>query len=418
MSDKRPNRKPQQVGKYELLEKVGQGGMSAVFKARDAVNGTTVAVKIASRAVINDPHLSRRFALEYDLVYALSHRNLVKVLDHGKHEELPYLVMEYVDGSSLAKRIAEQKCLREHEALSVFLPIADALTYLHGKKIIHRDIKPANILVASSGHVKLADLGLMKDLGSISRLTRTNVGLGTLHFASPEQFDDGGAADARSDIYSLAATLYTALTGEPPFGKGPVMSVLQRKLGNQFEAPIQKLPNLRTAVDFAIRMALHAEPAQRPASVAEFIAYLTGWKKYPADVQPPGIIGAVSVSSKITKKAQHERRANERYEVEVAGSCRAAGTGRRWASAVMDISTTGMCVQVSRRFEPGSVLEFAILVDPNDSAINQLACVRWIKAVDSKAWLLGCEFAQEMSREDLETLFNTQLDQTKVTKME
>ena len=116
------------------------------------------------------------------------------------------------------------------------------------------------------------------------------MGLGTLQFASPEQFDDAGTADERSEIDSLAATLYTALTGSAPFGKGPVLSVMQRKLSNQFEPPLHKLPGLRVAVDTAIRMALHAEPKYRPASVAEFVAYLTGWKKYPAGVQPPGTV--------------------------------------------------------------------------------------------------------------------------------
>jgi serine/threonine protein kinase len=300
----------------------------------------------------------------------------------------------------------------------MLLPIADALTYLHGQQIIHRDIKPANILISSTGVVKLADLGLMKDLGSMSRLTRTNMGLGTLQFASPEQFDDAGTVDARSDVYSLAVTLYSAITGEPPFGKGAVASVLQRKLDNKFVAPMQKAPNLRSAVDTAIRMAMHADAAQRPASVAEFVAYLTGWKKYAADVKPPGMAGTPNIPAGPTKKAPHERRASERYEVEVTGNCRAAGTGKRWASAVMDISTTGMCLQVNRRFEPGSILEVAMSLNPDDSEVNQLAHVRWVKAADSKAWLLGCEFVNQMSSADLETLFNSQMDRTRVTKKE
>jgi len=466
MSDMRPTRKPQQVGKYLLLEKVGQGGMSTVFKAHDTTTDAIVAVKLAARAVINDPHLSRRFELEYALVRPLTHRNLVKVLDYGKHDERPYLVMEYVDGPSLAQRIATDKCLGEHEALSILVPIAEALGYLHSQMIIHRDIKPANILLTSDGHVKLADLGLMKDLNSLSRLTRTNMGLGTLQYASPEQFDDAGAADARSDVYSLAATLYTALTGETPFGKGSLLSVVKRKLRNQFEAPIQKVPNLRVAVDTAIRMAMHAEPQNRPASVADFVAYLTGWKKFPDDLQPPGTDSAVASLGKVIKKkfpddvrppgtdsavaspgkvnkkklpddvqsrgtdravassgkeikkAGHERRISNRFQIEATGSCRAAigAADRRWVSTILDISTTGMRMQVGRRFETGSVLEVAIAINGADNAIHLLAHVRWIKAGEGNAWLLGCEFVEKMNMEDLETLFNLGLDPTKVVK--
>ena len=179
-------KKNRQVGAYQLLEKIGQGGMSTVYKAIHKESKQVVAVKIALRYVLRDPHLSRRFEMEYSIAKPLQHHNLVRVFDYGVHDETPYLVMEYVDGLSLAHRLLIEKRMTERDAIGIMLPIADALKYLHENKIIHRDIKPGNILLSATGPTKLADLGLVKDLESISKLTRSQMGLGTMQYASPE----------------------------------------------------------------------------------------------------------------------------------------------------------------------------------------------------------------------------------------
>src|ERR1022692_1825692 len=207
MPDETPPRNVRRFGDYELLEKIGQGGMSSVYKARDTRTQAIVAVKIASRIVMNDLQLSRRFELEYAIAHPLDHPHLVKVLDNGKHDKTPYLIMEFIDGPSLSQHLRTHDRMSENDALAIVLPIADALEYLHKKQIIHRDIKPGNILLTSAGEAKLADLGLIKSLESISTSTRSNFGLGTMQFASPEQFENAREADGRSDIYSLAATL-------------------------------------------------------------------------------------------------------------------------------------------------------------------------------------------------------------------
>jgi serine/threonine protein kinase len=424
MSDSSPLRTGRNIGPYLLQEKIGKGGMSCVYQARDMRSNETVALKVATREVAADPNLSQRFELEYSLAKPLKHRNLVKVLDYGKHDQVPYLAMELVDGMSLAQRLAKFKSLREHEALSILLPISDALTYLHKQKMIHRDIKPANILISSTGQVKLADMGLIKDLESDIRLTRTHMGLGTVQFSSPEQFNDASTTDLRSDIYSLAATIYNALTGEYPFGKGTVTSIMMKKLTNTFDAPIRKLPDLRPSIDAAIRMAMHAEAKFRPSSISEFVALLTGWKKYPPNVQLPGKVNAptapakrktVTRALKVSKKPSHERRVHARYEIEVEGKCRAALDSLRhsWPTSISDISTTGMCFQGKRRFEPGSVVEIMFSVC-DDTAINHLARVRWIKAAEDKSWLHGCEFVNAMTDADLELIFADLMDKTKM----
>jgi len=426
MPNESPVRSAHRFGDFELLEKIGLGGMSTVYKARDTRTGDMVAIKIASRLVMEDRQLSRRFELEHAVAHPLSHPNLVKVLGYGKHDQVAYLVMEFVDGPSLAEHLTTHERLSEHGALAIILPIADALAYLHEKQIIHRDIKPANILLTSSGDAKLADLGLLKNLGSSSRLTRSNFGLGTMQFAAPEQFDDARSVDGRCDVYALAATLYLMLTGEQPFGNGAVLDVLQRKLHNKFEAPISKIPQLRPTVDGAIRLALSADRESRPASISELVALFTGEKELRSgDI--PGTVSAsaaapLSPSQKkmgakaMAKKSDKERRGGTRYAIDLEAACRAVinAAGQRWPATITDLSVTGLCLLALRRFETGSILEITITLNADDTAINQIARVRWAKSTESKSWLLGCEFVKAIADDDLNMIFASHMDKTKM----
>ncbi len=410
-SESRGNAK--HVGPYQLLQKLGRGGMSTVFKARDTRTDATVAVKVAARMVVNNVQLSRRFELEYSLVRPLKHPNLVRVLDHGFHNDIPYLVMEYMDGLSLAAHLKLNGGLGEHEALAIVLQVADALTYLHKKKIVHRDIKPGNILMTAAGDAKLADLGLVKNLDSLSRLTHSRTSLGTMQFVSPEQFDDARGVDARSDIYSLAATLYLMLTGEFPFGSGATLSVVERKLRNKFIAPRNKAPELRPCVDAAICMALDADRDKRPASIGDFVTFLTDENKARPAPETTGTAQAPPTPSH-AKIAFKERRRGNRYAVELDATCGAVVNiaGKRWPAWVVDISTTGLRLSGQRRFEPGTMLDVSFTADNN--AFSQLASVRWAKQTETKSWLIGCEFDQVLSDDALNTICASQMDDTKV----
>jgi len=415
-------RSRRRFGDYELLDKIGQGGMSTVYKARHVNTGEIAAVKIASRAVINDVHLSRRFELEHNLAYSLSHPNLVKVLGNGKADQVPYLVMEYIDGPSLAQILKIHARLSEHDTLSIILRTASAVTYLHQKQIIHRDIKPANIILNSQGNAKLADLGLIKNLESLSRLTRSNIGLGTIQFASPEQFDDARAADPRSDIYSLAATMYVLLTGFPPFGRGSMLHILNRKLQNQFEAPTSRVPGLSPAIDAAIRSGLQADRQKRPATVAEFIKPLAEAQKG----RPTSISRAMAAAgapkldpsdSSAEKSGSKERRNGVRFAVEVEAKCRAVANagGQHWPAWIVDVSSHGLCLRMPRRFEVGSGLEVYFALQGDTITSTQLAQVRWVKAAESKSWLLGCQFVKPIPDDLLNTIVADFMEHTNVT---
>ena len=416
MPDSLTRRNPRMCGAYELLEKIGQGGMSRVYKARDTRTDEIVAVKIAAPHVVNDVALSRRFKLEFDLVHPLEHPHLVKVLESGKDDKTPFLAMEYIDGPSLSKFLKAQQRLSETDALAILLPIINAVAYLHGKHIIHRDIKPDNILLASNGHAKLADLGLVKNLDSLSGLTRTNLALGTMQFASPEQFDDARSADSRSDIYSLAATMYLMLTGEYPFGKGSTLNVVARKMHNQFEPPLSKVPQLRHCVDRAIRLALDVDREKRPASINEFMALLLGSDTKKRRDSAPAAAVEMPKPKASAKRTKELRRAS-RYAVEMEAACRAVVNfaGKPWPAWITDISKTGLCLHAQRRFEVGSVVEITFTLKEEDQPINKVVRVRWARAAENKSWLLGCELVKDIADDEMDTILGGSLDRTKVS---
>jgi serine/threonine-protein kinase len=397
MAEPNKEKKNRQIGPYQLLEKIGQGGMSTVFKAVHLESGRPVAIKLALRYVLSDPHLSRRFEMEYSVAQPLDHPHLVKVLDYGKHDQVPYLVMEFVDGISLAHRLHAEARLPEQDALAIVLPIADALRYLHENKIIHRDIKPGNILLSSTGSPKLADLGLIKDLESNSKLTRSQMGLGTMQYASPEQFESANTADARCDLYSLAVTLYQLLTGEYPFGDGPKLSVMTRKLSNQFMAPMHLVPNLSAHVNAAICKCLQMDPELRCRSMADFILALT----------TPAMAGdtPIPASPAPVRRDPRDRRRAFRNDMEIEASCRAVvGAAQRWKARVMDLSVSGVRLWANRRFEVGSLIEVAFSPKSDGDIMNQVMHVRWVKSAEGNTWMLGCEFAYDLSETDLNSI--------------
>jgi serine/threonine protein kinase len=264
------------VGEYDLLEMIAEGGMGTVYRARHRLTGATVALKLVPPHLASNPVLMQRFRQEYNAASSLNHPNVVRALDFGYHGASPFLVMEYVEGETLGRRLEREGRLPEAEAIRLIAQVAQGLHRAHKNGLIHRDVKPDNILLTADGQAKLADLGLVKELDADLNLTRTGRGLGTPHFMAPEQFRDAKNADPRCDIYSLGATLYMTVTGELPYkALGPV-DAWMRKLNNSLTPARDLVPELSERVSWAIERAMSADRDQRPGTCREFVEDLTG----------------------------------------------------------------------------------------------------------------------------------------------
>ena len=193
-------------GRYELLEKVGEGGMSEVYKAKCNKLNRFVAVKILKKQFADNKEISQKFKREATAIANLSDTNIVNVLDVGTQEDIDYIVMEYISGKTLKELIYYSGKLSYNTAIKIALQIAKALDCAHRNNIIHRDIKPQNILVTESGEVKVTDFGIAKSTDS-QTITNTTSIIGSAHYLSPEQAK-GTYIDFRSDIYSFGIVLY------------------------------------------------------------------------------------------------------------------------------------------------------------------------------------------------------------------
>jgi serine/threonine protein kinase len=266
----------QSIGDYDLVEKIAEGGMGTVYKAIRRSSGEVVAFKIIPNHLTSNPILLKRFEQEFKAAKSLDHPNIIRALDYGVHENSPFLVMEFIDGETVGQRIGREVCIPETEAIKIIAGAAQGLHRAHKQGMIHRDVKPDNIMVTRTGQVKLADLGLVKEVDADLNLTRTGRGLGTPHFMAPEQFRNAKNADVRCDIYSLAATLYMMVTGKLPFESCGPLDAWMKKINNELPAVREVNPTISERVSWAIARAMSADPTHRPSNCREFIEDLTG----------------------------------------------------------------------------------------------------------------------------------------------
>src|SRR5579872_6066707 len=234
---------------YVLLEKIGQGGMGAVYKAEHRRMKRVVAVKVLPTSMMKNAATIARFHREVQAAARINHPNIVAAFDAGQDGDVHFLVMEYVEGSDLAALVKKDGSLPVAQALNCILQAARGLHAAHAEGIVHRDIKPANLLVSREGTVKILDMGLARlnaeaDAGQQAELTNTGTIMGTVDFMSPEQALDTKTADARADIYSLGCSLFYLLTGQPMY-KG---DTLMKKLLAHREQPIPSLREIRPEV--------------------------------------------------------------------------------------------------------------------------------------------------------------------------
>ncbi len=262
------------LGRYQIVAELGKGAMGTVYKAVDPLLDRTVALKTISIAA-NDPDLAEyeaRFYLEAKAVGGLNHPNIVTVYDVGNSGTMPYLAMEYVEGSELATLTAQGHALPVQQVVDIGIQIAEGLAYAHEHGVIHRDIKPANIMLAHDGVAKIADFGIARMRSAEGSSDSSNM-MGSPRYMSPEQVL-GRRADQRSDIFSLGVILYEMVTGAPPFSGADLNAILFQIVNLVPPAPSTVDPTLPKMVDFIVAKALAKSPDERYGSARELASDL------------------------------------------------------------------------------------------------------------------------------------------------
>jgi tRNA A-37 threonylcarbamoyl transferase component Bud32 len=256
-------------GRYRLEAKLGSGGMSTVYLARDTTLDRPVAVKVMHREMSEQADQLERFRQEARAVAKLSHPNVVAVIDAGEDGGFPYIVFEYVEGETLKQRIARIGALDPQEALAYAIEIGRGLTVAHARKLVHRDIKPQNVLIDSEGRAKLTDFGISRQLEQ-NGMTATGRVLGTTDYVSPEQAM-GKLVDQRSDIYSLGVVLYEMLIGQVPFHADSQVGVAMKHVNEELPDVQQRRPEVSAAAALVVERATTKDPDKRYQGIAEMI---------------------------------------------------------------------------------------------------------------------------------------------------
>ena len=345
----------------EILEFIGQGGMGAVYKARQPALDRLVALKILPPSMDDDPGFAERFTREARTLAKLSHPNIVAVYDFGQSGGYRYFLMEYVDGLNL-RQIERAGRLSPREALAIVPQLCEALQFAHDAGIVHRDIKPENILMDKRGRVKIADFGLAKLLGADSRdytITQPGHVMGTPHYMAPEQVEKPLEVDHRADIFSLGVVFYEMLTGELPLGR--------------FASPSQMV-RVDVRLDDVVLRALEKEPDRRYQHASQIKTAVDTIAATPADPPPilppppPGPAAAASPSPPPPDpKAWAEQVLARDYVLNI-GHCLSRGWDLVWSDfwpivAVNALVFILMCIAA----ESGPMVHFGNMLGEDDS---------------------------------------------------
>ena len=277
----------QLIGRYHILEQLGQGGMAIVYKAYDTHLDCDVAVKVIRMDNLPrnaEERTIKRFEREAKEVARLNHPNIVRITDYGEFEGIPYLVMPYLHGGTLKQLLGNP--VSWQKAVALIEPIARALDYAHKHKMIHRDVKPSNILITDAGDVMLTDFGIVKilDLEDGNTLTGTGVGLGTPEYMAPEQWI--GEFSPAVDQYSLGVVLYELITGHKPYSADTPAAVLLKQASEPLPRPIDFVADLPESVEQLLFRALAKKPGDRYQSMEEFSAELKKLESTHAQAKP------------------------------------------------------------------------------------------------------------------------------------
>ena len=261
------------AGRYELFERVGEGGMSVVYKAKDKLLNRFVAIKILKPEFINDHKFIDSFRRESQAAASLSHPNIVNIYDVGREGNIHYIVMELIQGKTLSDYIKEQGPMPYPKVIALSKQIAAALAFAHKNHIIHRDVKPHNVMITPNGTAKITDFGIAKAVNAATIVDNTEGIIGSVHYFSPEHAR-GGYVDEKSDIYSLGIVMYEMLTGRVPFdGDNPVNIALMH-INGEMVPPSKLVDGVPPALEHIILKCTDKYPVNRFASADELIEAL------------------------------------------------------------------------------------------------------------------------------------------------
>ena len=258
------------LGRYEIIEKIVEGGMAVVYKAKDRLLNRYVAIKILRPEFVKDEQFVENFRKESQAAAGLSHPNIVNVYDVGKEGNIHFIVMELIDGKPLSQVIDETGRLDYKEAISISRQVASALSLAHKNQIIHRDVKPHNILITSTGTAKLADFGIARAVSKASIAEGSEKIMGSVHYFSPEQAR-GAYVDERSDIYSLGIVLYEMLTGKVPFDGDNPISIALMHINDPMPSVSSQVPGIPPQLEKVIEKATDKYQSNRYKTADEMI---------------------------------------------------------------------------------------------------------------------------------------------------
>ena len=253
--------------RYEILESIGAGGMSDVYKAKDRKLNRFVALKVLKKEFSENKDFVSKFRTEAQAAAGLEHQNIVNVYDVGEENGIYYIVMELVEGITLKRYIEKKQRLSVKESVSIAIQISMGLEAAHNNGIVHRDIKPQNIMISKDGKVKVTDFGIAK---ATSSNTITSNVMGSVHYASPEQAR-GGFSDAKSDIYSLGITLFEMLTGRVPFNGETAVAIAIMQIQNEMPSPRKYVPEIPVSVEHIVLKCCQKSPDRRYQNMGELV---------------------------------------------------------------------------------------------------------------------------------------------------
>lgn len=255
--------------RYQVLERIGLGGMAEVYRARDELLGREVAVKVLNDKLSNDRSFVERFRREAQAAAGLSHPNIVSLYDYGSDDGANFIVMELIEGRGLEAIISQEGPLLPERAAEVASDVARALERAHNTGLVHRDVKPSNIMITSYGQTKVTDFGIARAIGDAEQtMTQTGMVIGTASYLSPEQAQ-GNPVDARSDVYALGCVLYEMLTGAPPFTGDTPLSIAYKHVREEPQKPSTTNPDVPDALDAIAMKALAKNPDNRYQTARE-----------------------------------------------------------------------------------------------------------------------------------------------------